>query len=72
MRLGLYDEAVASLTASCDASPETSDVPRSLLAVAYILRGDVELALSELRPLFDKLPTGNAGLCLALTVHFTR
>lgn len=65
-RLGLYDDAIASLTISVDASLESSDIPRKSRADAYILRGDIKQGQSELQLLSDKNLVGDASRSLSL------
>ena len=66
MRLGQIDEAIDSLTAAYNVSPKSGDDPRAHRAEAYILRGDVETAESELQQISDKDPLSNASHVLAV------
>ncbi len=66
-RLGLFDEAIVSLTAAYDANPETgNNGPTANRAFAYIQRGDVEKGISELQLISDKNPISFASSQLAV------
>ena len=71
MELGQIDDAIDSLTAAYDAIPMSGDAPRANRAVAYILRGDVGTAESELQQISNKDPLNYASQILAV-LHISR
>ena len=66
IRMGLLSEAIQSLTAAIDASPEANEVAQANRATAYILSGQAATGIRELQSLFQEKGSDSTGLLLAL------